>query len=463
MLSRVSRTIGEHGLFAGSLGTRVLVAVSGGSDSMAMLACLWELSGRLGLTLEVAVIDHGLRPEAAREVALVAERASALGLPFHRLRVDVGAARAGRPSPGGIQEVARRLRLEALSRLAGTANLGTVALGHNANDQAETVLFRILRGTGIDGLAGIPYRRPPFVRPLLDVWRPEILEYLRARSLTFIEDPSNHDFRYTRARIRHRILPALRQENPRLDEALHRLAAAAAGRFPDAEVLEKLAIPARVALPVAAAVRAGRGTQSFDLSDSRRIVVTYGQVRVIQGAGRDGATGHVDNQQAGGGGVSGGVSVLGIEVQIAGAGAHPLGEAGALFVRELASDGPPAGDLPWFDGDRLAWPLTLRSRRPGDRMRPRGGRGSRKVADLMIDAKIPLAERAHLPVVAGADGEVLFVAGLRPSEIGRPCESTRRWIGFDLRPGPRPSQSGQSPGGRTSLVDPTIPGSNTHG
>jgi tRNA(Ile)-lysidine synthetase-like protein len=427
MLSRVSRTIGEHGLFAGPLGTRVLVAVSGGSDSMALLACLWELSGRLGLTLEVAVVDHGLRPEAAREVALVSERASALGLPFHRLRVDVGAARAGRPSPGGIQEVARRLRLEALASLAATANLGTVALGHNGNDQAETVLFRILRGTGIDGLAGIPYRRPPFVRPLLDVWRPEILEYLRARSLTFIEDPSNHDFRYTRARIRHRILPALRQENPRLDEALHRLAAAAAGRFPDAEVLENLAIPARIALPVAAAARAGHGTRSFDLSDSRRIVVTYGQVRVIQGTGKDGVTGHVDNHNA----------LAGVEVEIVGAGVHPLGEAGALFVRELASHVQPEGDLPWFDGDRLAWPLTLRGRRPGDRMRPRGGLGSRKVADLMIDAKIPLGERAGLPVVAGADGEVLFVAGLRPSETGRPCESTRRWIGFDLRPGPR--------------------------
>jgi len=426
MLSRVSRTIAEHGLFAGPLGTRILVAVSGGSDSMALLACLWELSGRLGLTLEVAVVDHGLRPEAAREVALVAERASALGLPFHRLPVDVGAARAGRQSPGGIQEVARRLRLEALASVAATANLGTVALGHNANDQAETVLFRILRGTGIDGLAGIPYRRPPFVRPLLDVWRPEILEYLRARSLTFIEDPSNHDFRYTRARIRHRILPALRQENPRLDEALHRLAAAAAGRFPDAEVLEKLAIPARVALPVAAAARAAHGTQSFDLSDSRRIVVTYGQVRVIQRAGKDGVTGHVDRQNA----------LAGVEVEIAGAGAHPLGEAGALVVREIAGEVPPAVDLPWFDGDRLAWPLTLRARRPGDRMRPRGGRGSRKVADLMIDAKIPVGERSRLPVVAAADGEVLFVAGLRPSEIGRPCESTRRWIGFDLRPGP---------------------------
>jgi tRNA(Ile)-lysidine synthetase-like protein len=439
MLSRVSRTIGEHGLFAGPLGTRVLVAVSGGSDSMALLACLWELSSRLGLTLEVAVVDHGLRPEAAREVDLVAKRASALGLPFHRLRVDVGAARAGRPSPGGIQEVARRLRLEALAHLAASRTLGTVALGHNGNDQAETVLFRILRGTGIDGLAGIPYRRPPFVRPLLDVWRPEILEYLRARSLTFIEDPSNHDFRYTRARIRHRILPALRQENPRLDEALHRLAAAAAGRFPDAEVLEKLAIPARVALPVAAAVRAGHGTRSFDLSDSRRIVVTYGQVRVIQADGKDRATGHADNPHAGAvsGSGTGAVSVSGAEVEIPGAGAHALARGGALVVRELVGTVPPAGDLPWFDGDRLAWPLTLRGRRPGDRMRPRGGRGSRKVADLMIDAKIPLGDRARLPVVAGSDGQVLFVAGLRPSEIGRPCEGTRRWIGFDLQPGPR--------------------------
>ncbi|MEP6654462.1 MAG: tRNA lysidine(34) synthetase TilS, partial [Myxococcales bacterium] len=250
MLSHVLRTISRHKLLgdpyaadlAGDLGDsddtsvgardrlvssrRVLCAVSGGPDSMALLACLWELAPRLKLHLEVATVDHGLRPEAAAELQLVADRASALSIPWHPVSVDVGAARApdqgdGHPRQrGGVQEVARRLRLAALAELADRRELGRVALGHNADDQSETVLFRVLRGTGPRGLAGIPYRRGPFIRPLLDVTRAEILAYLDRRSLPYAIDPSNSDVRYTRARLRHRILPLLRQENPRVDVAL---------------------------------------------------------------------------------------------------------------------------------------------------------------------------------------------------------------------------------------------------
>ena len=463
MLSRLRRTIAEHDLFAGPLGSRVLVAVSGGPDSMALLAGLWELSGRLGLTLEVAVVDHGLRAEAAREGDLVAERASALGLQFHRLRVDVGAARAaavgggagrtrggaaadapnGGPegagaagadavpgARGGLQEVARRLRLEALEGLARARRLGAVALGHNANDQSETVLFRLLRGTGVEGLAGIPYRRGCLARPLLDVSRAQILEYLRLRSLPFAEDPSNRDLRFARARIRHHILPMLRHENPRIDEALQRLAASASGRFPDPEVLGRVAIPSRIAGAVAEAARAARGTRSFDLSDSRRIVVTYGRVEVIQSE---------EEEEEG---AAGGPRPSSIEVP--GAGEFSLAGGVTVRVRDLVRDAEPDGDCLWFDGERLAWPLTLRGRRAGDRMRPRGGRGTRKLADLMIDAKIPRHERERLPVVVAADGELLFVGGLRPSEAGRPGPGTRRWIGLAV-PSPEPCAGERSP------------------
>jgi tRNA(Ile)-lysidine synthase len=458
MLSRIRRTIAEHDLFDGPLGTRVLVAVSGGPDSMALLAALWELSGRLGLTLEVAVVDHGLRAEATREGDLVAERASALGLQFHRLRVDVGAARAaaggagrtrwasagggpddarddagsgeldgaGTGARGGLQEVARRLRLEALEGLARARRLGAVALGHNANDQSETVLFRLLRGTGVEGLAGIPYRRGCLARPLLDVPRAQILEYLRLRSIPFAEDPSNRDLRFARARLRHRILPVLRQENPRVDEALQRLAASASGRFPDPEALGRVAIPSRIAVSVAEAVRAAQGTRSFDLSDSRRIVVTYGRVEVIQSEG----------------GAVGGPRPSSVEVP--GAGGFSLAGGVTVLVRDLVRDAEPDGDSLWFDGERLAWPLTLRGRRAGDRMRPRGGRGTRKLADLMIDAKIPRHERERLPVVVAADGELLFVGGLRPSETGRPGPGTRRWIGLAVR-SPEPRAGRRSP------------------
>src|SRR5450755_2845367 len=172
MLSTILRTIATRALLRP--GDRVLVAVSGGPDSMALLHVLWEARARLGVTLEVVGVDHGLRPEAARELDLVRARAEALDLSFVRLAVDVAGERRGGVS---LQDAARRARLGALAALADARGARRVALGHQADDQAETVLFRILRGTGLRGLAGIPYERAPFVRPLLDVRRTEILRY----------------------------------------------------------------------------------------------------------------------------------------------------------------------------------------------------------------------------------------------------------------------------------------------
>ncbi len=277
MLSTVLRTIATHALC--ERGDRVIVAVSGGPDSMALLHVLWEARERLGLTLEVAGVDHGLRPAAAEELALVRARAEALGLPFVRLAVDVARHRRG----AGLQEAARRARLDALMALAGARGARRVALGHQADDQAETVLFRIVRGTGLAGLQGIPYRRDPFVRPLLDLSRREIVRYLRRRSIPFIEDPSNADLRFARARIRHRHLPALAEENPRVAEALVALAAAARAARPvpapgDAPAAGP-ALSRRVAA-VVARLRARGGTAEVDLAGGRRVEVSYGAVRV---------------------------------------------------------------------------------------------------------------------------------------------------------------------------------------
>jgi len=363
MLSAVLRTIATHALF--QRGDRVLVAVSGGPDSMSLLHALWEARDRLGIALEVATIDHGLRPEAAAEIALVRARADALELPFVSVAVDVRRER-GRAS---LQDAARRARLGALAALATERGAARVALGHNADDQAETVLFRIVRGTGLRGLGGIPYRRDPFVRPLLDVRRAEIERYLARRSIPFVRDPSNADPHYARARIRHQILPLLAGENPRVAQALINLARAARGEWSPPVAIRRQ--PEREPSPLPAALRIDRpGTYPW-------------------GEGR-----------------------LEIEEQVIGAsieGEAPLAE---------------------FDAGRLTWPLVVRPRSPGDRMRPRGGPGSRKLSDLMIDAKIDRGRRARLPVVTAADGALLWVPGLRPAEVARPSRETRRLLCF---------------------------------
>jgi tRNA(Ile)-lysidine synthase len=403
MLSTVLRTIATHGLF--QPGDKVVVAVSGGPDSMALLHVLWELRDRLRLSLEVASIDHGLRADAGREVAAVGERAAALGLAFFPLRVDVATARRVRAS---LQDAARRVRLDALQALAAERGAARVALGHQADDQAETVLFRIVRGTGVPGLAGIPYSRDPFVRPLLDVRRAEVLRYVRRRSIPFADDPSNADTRFARARIRHRLLPVLAEENPRIVEALVALASEArartrtAGGWPDADADTDAALVSlsRRAATTVARLKLRGGSAAVDIAGGRRVQVTYGQARIEpRRAARGGGSQH--------------------QVVIDGPGSYPWSAGTRLRLVVGEDDGA-------FDADRVAWPLVMRARRPGDRMRPRGGRGSRKLSDLMIDAKIARAARATLPVLTTADDVVLFVPGLRVAEAGRPVSATRR-------------------------------------
>jgi tRNA(Ile)-lysidine synthase len=412
MLSTVLRTIAARALF--ERGDRVIVAVSGGPDSMALLHVLWELRDRLGLTLEVAGVDHGLRPAAADELELVRARADALGLPFIGLCVDVAGHRRG----AGLQDAARRARLGALTALATERGARRVALGHQSDDQAETVLFRIVRGTGLAGLQGIPYRRDPFVRPLLDLSRAEILRYLRRRSIPFVDDPSNADLRFARARIRHRHLPALAEENPRVGEALVALAAAARGVRPARAASRAAVAGPALSRRVAAVVdrlRARGGTAAVDIAGGRRVEVSYGAVRV-------GARALVRPPAAPSG-----------PLRIDGPGTYRWA-AGTLDVKEGARRRarPGGGIAAEFDADLLEWPLTARARKSGDRMRPRGGRGSRKLSDLMIDARIARATRAALPIVTDARGDLLFVPGLRPAESARPTARTRRIVIFDF-------------------------------
>jgi tRNA(Ile)-lysidine synthase len=396
VLSAILRTLREHALV--DRGQRVLVAISGGPDSTALLHALARLAPRLGIEVEAATVDHRLRPEAAAEAALVVERCRALGVRCEIAVVDVRAARTAHVS---WQDAARRVRLAALEEAAARRGCARIALGHTADDQAETLLFRIVRGTGVAGLRGVPYRRGPFVRPMLEVRRAEVLRYLAKRRLPFIEDPSNADRRFSRARVRHEWIPLLERENPRLCEALLALAADARGRATPAPGLSR-----RAAATVARLAAAGAGTQ--------RVSVRGGEVEVSYGQVRWRAAGDQPGPRAEG------------AIEVAGPGRY--GDNGrAIVVEEGGTPAVPAGPAA-FDLDRLSLPLRVRAPRPGDRMRPRGGRGSRKLSDLLIDAKIPRTLRSALPLLEAADGTILFVPGLRPSETGRPGPQTRRWI-----------------------------------
>jgi tRNA(Ile)-lysidine synthase len=222
LLTLARRAITTSGLF--TRGDVVLAAVSGGPDSMALLHVLALLRAKLGHSLVAHGVDHGLRPEAAREIDLAEAVAQTLGVPFGRTRLRV--------APGGnLQARARSARYRALALAAREAGARVVATGHHADDRAETVLSRLLRGAGPAGLAVLPPREVdgptaplPLVRPLLWARRSDILAHLTRHDVPFATDPSNRDPRYLRVRIRNELIPLLLTMSPHIVEHLCALA-----------------------------------------------------------------------------------------------------------------------------------------------------------------------------------------------------------------------------------------------
>lgn len=221
-------------------GETVVVAVSGGPDSMALLHLLLRLKEELNLRLRVAHVDHGLHRASAAHAAFVRRMAAARGVPVSVRRVDAAAyARRRRMT---VEEAARALRYRALAHVARRIGASCIATAHTADDQAETVLLWLLRGAGSDGLAGMPPVRSldglRVIRPLIDVWRREVLDYLAAERVPYRTDPTNRQRRPLRNRIRQDLLPRLAGYNPGVKAVLRRLAAQVAD---DAALLEHLA------------------------------------------------------------------------------------------------------------------------------------------------------------------------------------------------------------------------------
>lgn len=217
LVARVRRTIEAHALL--DRGARVLVAISGGADSLALLHALRSSGPELDLSLEAATVDHGLRPESGAEHERVEAYVRSLGIPcaLLRLSLEPGASTQGR---------ARDARYAALSAHATQRACSAIAVAHTLDDQAETVLERMLRGAGIRGLSGALRRREDrVIRPMLDVSRAEVRAYLHDLGLSpLVEDPSNADPRFLRVRVRSKLLPGLAHEQPEIASMLARLA-----------------------------------------------------------------------------------------------------------------------------------------------------------------------------------------------------------------------------------------------
>ncbi len=203
-------------------GSSVLVAVSGGADSMALLHVLAGLRRELGFGLFAHGVDHGLRAAAAGELDTAEAFARQVDVPFARTRVVVAQG-------GNLQARARTVRWDALRAAAARVGANRIATGHHADDRAETLIMRILRGTGAGGLAVLPARNGEKIRPMLRARRADVESHVKRHHVPFCLDPSNRDPRFLRVRVREEILPALERLNPRVVEHMYALADDAAG------------------------------------------------------------------------------------------------------------------------------------------------------------------------------------------------------------------------------------------
>jgi tRNA(Ile)-lysidine synthase len=285
LLRLVERLVRDERLFARD--DVVLCACSGGPDSTALLHALARLRENVGHTLVAHGVDHGLREEAAAELALAARLAETLGVPFAVTRLQV-------PEGANLQARARAARYEALARAAEAAGARAIATGHTADDRAETVLLRLLRGAGPRGLAVLPPRAPvpgpsysesaararglELVRPLLRARRADVLAHLERHELPFARDPSNADARFLRVRVRHELVPLLEDLSPRVVEHLAALADMLAAPAVD-DTLDGLGRAQRLA--VERARRLGRRSVRLRLPGGREVEATFPDGRIV--------------------------------------------------------------------------------------------------------------------------------------------------------------------------------------
>ncbi len=411
-----------------------MAAFSGGGDSTALLRLLRAVREERALELTAAHFDHGQRAESAVEARSVAARARSLGV----------ACRVGRRAepPSADQAALRRARYAFLDEVADEVGADRVATAHQADDQAETVLFRLLRGTGLGGLAGIPERRGRYVRPLLPFGREELHAWLAERATPYLEDPSNRDPRWARARIR-RLLPAADAAwGGGLDERLREIAGAAdrADRALDGRAADLLR-GARREAPVHGweeAVSLDRSTLLGAPAEIRGRAVRLLADRLdvaMTGGGTRQAIQFISEGRSGGRVDLGGGLVLAREFDrlVLGRAAAdrpdstlileaPRAGSGRLHVggrRLEVRWGPPSGSgrRPGASGrrvelarDRLSFPLRLRSRRDGDRLRTEAG--ERKLKEHFREERVPESRRSRLLVAADATGRVVWVEGI---------------------------------------------------
>ncbi len=448
LIAQVIDTIKKHSMLKG--GERVIVGLSGGPDSVCLLAVLHRLKDDFNLTLYAVYVDHNLRPgETPAEIEYCRKLCAEMKVDFRVKSVDV----KGHVKEHGInkQEAARDLRYKAFYEVAAEIRAEKIALAHNADDQTETVFMRLIRGAGAAGLAGIPAKRGNVIRPLLEIQRREVEDFLGRENIRYIIDSSNLQTDYFRNKFRLMVMPELKKMNPNLIQSVNKTASILQeeerylgvivtkslmkmiSRKTDSRIelfltpmeVMDIVILRRLLRRALDETEGLRGIGFIHIEDIIRLVKDGKSgdrlylpkgIRVI----KDYSLLVITSEKP--------QKIASYELQVPGEAA--IRGAGlvikASFEEEIGDfgDGKKSALL---DADRMDFPLKIRARMPGDCFYPLGFGKRRKLQDFFVDEKLPRDERDSIPLVFSGD-DIVWIAGHRADERFRVTGSTKKFL-----------------------------------
>ena len=455
MIEKVKKTIAKHRML--DKGDTVLVGVSGGMDSIALLHCLYLMKDVLGLELVVCHLNHGLRgSESGRDYDFVKGVAKKLGLRFYGKTLRPGELKKKKGvSP---QVAARGARLSFFESAAGRFRARRAALGHTMDDQAETVLMRLVKGSALGGLSGIPPVRGIYIRPLIGVKREEVARFIGDEGLDYVVDSTNLRTDYLRNDVRINLMPFIvKRYNP---AAIETLAHTADTLRHDDDFIEGIAAFLGAVIKITKTRVEMDRARLLDLHTALGSRVFLKAAEIL-GRRADVYGPHVDSflDMVRGSNPSASIDLPGslylareydlvtlftrrpagpakpFEKRLAVPGTTTVKETGALFRATFLKTPPRSFDnktTAYFDYDSLPGPLSIRQARPGDRMVPLGMKGHRKLKEIFIDEKVPRRRRPGIPVLCSGE-EVIWAVGVRVSELCKIRATTKKILKIEAK------------------------------
>lgn len=451
-------TVAEYKLFSPK--DRVLVAVSGGADSTALLNLLNLYKDKLGISLHVAHLNHMIRKgDAELDSRYVQNLAQNLKVPMYVESIDV--ADYAKEKKMSLETAARKIRYEFFARVAKRVGANKIAVGHTADDNVETFLMRLLRGTGMKGLCGIPPKRAKIVRPLIKIWRREIEDYVGALKLVPRRDYTNYESKYMRNRVRLKLIPQLKIYNLNIKEIILQTILLLTGDYEYLEIkaeeaLEQLVISQseeEIKLDISKLAKFEDAIQGHILRQA--IENVKGNLTDLSHTHISDLLEKLEAKERWELHLPGGVYAFGNKDRLIFSHEKPkplekkefkytISIPGEVEILELGKklrvsviSGNPRDKMngkpntAFVDYAALGKKLIVRNRANGDRFIPFGMKGSKKIQDFFVDEKIPVEKRDSVPIVE-SDRKIVWVGGIRVDERAKVAKNTKKVVKLEL-------------------------------